>query len=340
MDKFEVVIVGAGPAGLRCAEVLGKSGKKVLLLEKNQVIGPKVCAGGLITGSFEQLGIGREVVEHEFREIVLCTPLAKNRVKRKESIVYTVDRQDLGQWQLKQLERGNVTVRTSARVTAINKDNLVINGTEMVGFDYLVGADGAQSIVRSHLGLETSRFLTAIQYILPTSEYKDIEIHFSSKLFDYFYGWVFPHKDYVSIGCGCNPKTFPVNRLVEEFNAWLKARKINVESGEFQSFMINCDYRGYKFGNVYLAGDAAGLASYLSGEGIYEALISGEEVAREIISPSYHSLKIEELVARKKDHDRISSILERSVIFRNLIFELNSLFMRFNKYSGRIFRKM
>ncbi|MEA3479944.1 MAG: NAD(P)/FAD-dependent oxidoreductase, partial [Bacteroidota bacterium] len=36
MKKFDVIIVGAGPAGLRCAEILGKSALKVLLLEKDE----------------------------------------------------------------------------------------------------------------------------------------------------------------------------------------------------------------------------------------------------------------------------------------------------------------
>ena len=46
-DKYDVIIVGAGPAGLSCAEVLAKGGKSVLVLEKNNEVGPKICAGGL-----------------------------------------------------------------------------------------------------------------------------------------------------------------------------------------------------------------------------------------------------------------------------------------------------
>jgi flavin-dependent dehydrogenase len=33
-EKYDVVIVGAGPGGLRCAEVLGEEGKNVLIVEK------------------------------------------------------------------------------------------------------------------------------------------------------------------------------------------------------------------------------------------------------------------------------------------------------------------
>jgi geranylgeranyl reductase len=55
MESYDVIIVGAGPAGLRCAEVLGGSRLEVLVTEKKSVIGPKVCAGGLtfLNGHFE-----------------------------------------------------------------------------------------------------------------------------------------------------------------------------------------------------------------------------------------------------------------------------------------------
>jgi heterodisulfide reductase subunit A-like polyferredoxin len=48
-EKVDVLIVGAGPAGLSCAKALGDSNLNVLVLEKNKIVGPKVCAGG-ITG--------------------------------------------------------------------------------------------------------------------------------------------------------------------------------------------------------------------------------------------------------------------------------------------------
>jgi flavin-dependent dehydrogenase len=47
MEVFDVIIVGGGPAGLICAETLGKSDKRVLLLEKEANFGDKLCAGGL-----------------------------------------------------------------------------------------------------------------------------------------------------------------------------------------------------------------------------------------------------------------------------------------------------
>ena len=46
-NRYDVVIIGAGPAGLKCAEQLRDSNLSVLLIEKNKIIGPKICAGGL-----------------------------------------------------------------------------------------------------------------------------------------------------------------------------------------------------------------------------------------------------------------------------------------------------
>ena len=62
MEKYDVVIIGAGPAGLKCAEILAKNNKKVLVLEKNKNIGKKVCAGGLTMKDFE-LGIPDKIIQ-------------------------------------------------------------------------------------------------------------------------------------------------------------------------------------------------------------------------------------------------------------------------------------
>jgi len=56
-----------------------------------------------------------------------------------------------------------------------------------------------------------------------------------------------------------------------------------MDSRTFRAFPINCLHRGCRFNdNIFLIGDAAGLASRLAGEGIAYAMISGREVARKI----------------------------------------------------------
>ena len=48
MEKSEVLIVGGGPGGLACATSLARNGVRVVLVERKPVIGPKVCAGGIL----------------------------------------------------------------------------------------------------------------------------------------------------------------------------------------------------------------------------------------------------------------------------------------------------
>jgi geranylgeranyl reductase len=43
----DILIVGAGPGGLTCGRLLAEQGREVVILERNNVIGAKVCAGGI-----------------------------------------------------------------------------------------------------------------------------------------------------------------------------------------------------------------------------------------------------------------------------------------------------
>lgn len=312
MESYEVVIVGAGPAGLNCAEVLGKAGKKVLLLERNAEIGPKVCAGGLTGKSLEYLGIPDELLDYKFKEIIINTPLQSRTVSSDIFFAYTVDRKKFGRWQAEKLNKFDIDIRLKTRVTEIGEDYIVINNSEKTGFKYLVGADGSSSTVRSYLGIKITDLVIAVQYIIPTEKYKNFEMFFDSELFGLGYAWIFPHKGYASIGCGCDIKSMPAKKLREGFDKWLKSRNIDISQGIFQAHPINFDFRGYKFDNIFLVGDAAGLASGMTGEGIYQALISGEEAAKMIIDENYNPVKLQEILRKKDIHNRALRFFERS----------------------------
>jgi flavin-dependent dehydrogenase len=76
---------------------------------------------------------------------------------------------------------------------------------------------------------------------------------------------------------------------------------------------LEVDFRGLHFtGGVHLAGDAAGVPSALTAEGIYSALLTGEEVARGIIDPAHQSHRITRWLRVKRRHDRFAALLRRS----------------------------
>lgn len=67
MESYDVIIVGAGPAGLKCAEIISKNNKKVVVLEKDNILGDKVCAGGLSAKALK-LGIPDNIIQRKFKK--------------------------------------------------------------------------------------------------------------------------------------------------------------------------------------------------------------------------------------------------------------------------------
>lgn len=335
MKKYDVIVVGAGPGGLRCAEVLSGFGKSVLLLERNDEIGPKVCAGGLTRKCFEFLGSPKEIVGRSFHDIVFKKFGSQTRLNSGDNFVHTVKRDVLGKWQLEKLKDTSVEVRTGVEVKEVADGHVVVDG-EKIEYGHLVGADGSSSVVRKYLGIKTTFIGLAFHYIIPTNKrFDDIEIFFDSKLFWAWYSWIFPHNDYVSVGYGCFPKMMSVKKARKNLDDWLGKMKIDVSGADFEAHMINCDYRGFKFGNVFLVGDAAGLASGFTGEGIYQALASGDDVARMIASKKHKPKLIREILWERRIHHFMLVIVAASGVFRNMIFTF-IIWATKSKYAARL----
>ena len=113
----------------------------------------------------------------------------------------------------------------------------------------------------------------------------------------------------------------------EIFIEFLKRFSLDPSILTFRAGTINACYLGHRFGPIYLAGDAAGLASPVTGEGIAQALISGHEVALEILDPTYRSQKIPKLAARHRRTRRTLSFpgLKHLLSMTPLLFKIPSI---------------
>lgn len=161
MKFYDVVIVGAGPAGLACAKKLSEAGRKVLLLEQNSEIGPKVCAGGLIKDNLGDSKIPEDLFEYKFKDIFISNGSKEQLLSASDDLIYMIDRKELGQWQFRKIsEDKNITIKINSRVSEISQNFVIVNGIEKIGFKYLVGSDGSSSLVRRFLGIKTSTPLT------------------------------------------------------------------------------------------------------------------------------------------------------------------------------------
>ncbi|MDD5146406.1 MAG: FAD-dependent oxidoreductase [Candidatus Pacebacteria bacterium] len=332
VDEFyEVVIVGAGPAGLMCAYELQKAKKRVLILEKNSEVGPKVCAGGLTT-KIKNLGFSLEIAEILFSSVIVNVAGVQRFIVNQEPFVGTIERKELGQMMLQRLDPKLIDIRVSHPVVKIGDDYVEVMGQRM-GYKHLVAADGSNSLVRSYLGLPTKKFGLTIQYLVP-QKFSTLELFFDASLFGCGYAWIFPHQNYTSIGCGQFMDPRHGAKLREGFDRWLSLRGIRVDDGELQGGIINFDYRGFEFGNKFLIGDAGGFASGFTGEGIYPALVSGQEAARKIINQSYRTKVITEILHIKRIHEALFSLCSLFSSLDNSGKLLNN-FLRFTSLGFR-----
>ncbi len=325
MEKHDVVIVGAGPAGLKAAEILAGAGKDVLVLEKNEIVGPKVCAGGIST-KCKNLGIPKNLFERSFDSFRLLRSHHDIVVKYNKSVGYTIDRAVLGTYMRKRTEDNGATIRTSSRVTSITKDYVVCCGKK-IKYNYLIGADGSISTLRKYLNLPTNKIGIGMQYLV-NQETDYVMGCFDHKIFGSEYVWIFPYKKSFSVGTSAKLGTKNIPELRKKLDSWCKKRGIDLKGAEFQATTINYDYQGFKFGNIFLVGDAAGLAFGFSGEGIYSAIVSGKIAAQSIIDKNYdYNKDISKLLKHKRLQESILPFLEQEHI-RPILFEFIALGLR------------
>jgi len=333
-----VVIVGAGPGGLHCGEILSRNGATVLILEKKNIIGKKVCAGGITwQGLIER--VPENLIERSFSSQLVYTRLQNVTVRANHPIVATVNRQKLGQFMTETCFSSGCEIIFGANVYSVLDHNISYhynNKNYTVAFDYLVGADGSLSKVRNRLNIAVDRIGIGINYTLP-QEIEHMEWHFHPVALGSGYTWIFPHSDCASAGGYINMDGFRALDLKNTITAWLKNKKIDTTGLKPEAERISCDFRGWNFGKYFLVGDAAGLASPLTGEGIYPAFISAEAVARSILDKKYEAHELKRLIKKHQKHTRMHQMACRNKFAAFVLSEVSALLLRSKVLSFRTF---
>jgi geranylgeranyl reductase len=325
----DILIIGAGPGGLACAKVLAEQGRQVLVLERQREIGPKVCAGGVARNGLLRL-IPEELMERSFPEQYLFTPCQRIVVREKTPVIATVSRKVLGRQMAEQARKAGAEILTGIHVGAV--DGLRITAVRQgaiqeIRCSQLVGADGANSLVRRSLGVPAVHRGTGINFQVP-GICERMERHMNTRIFGCGHAWIFPHKETVSVGAYSSRTGISSGRLKRNLVRWAANRGFQLGDLYCQTALVNYDYRGYSFGPVWLVGDAAGLASGLSCEGIYPAVVSGETVARQILDPGSKDRALTGLVRKQRQHHFLVKLSRQHPACSFLLMELVLLLLR------------
>lgn len=316
-DKYDVIIIGASIAGLECAENLTSSKLSVLVIEKNKKIGDKVCAEGIIPNDLEY--IPKKFINFDFQKVIIHYKNKKVIFPQSKGILSTINRNDFLNYKAENLKKyNNIEIATGISVLKISNNLLGLSNGKKINFKFLVGADGSSSIIRKYLNLPSKKLEIAIQYIIP-KKFDNFEIYLDDKLFGTGYLWIFPNKDYTSIGCGTDLRFMKPKMLRSNFDLWLKENNFDTRDAKFQAALINYDYKGYKFNNVFLAGDAAGLTSGILGKGIYPASLSGKQVAQDIFKTGATPNLVDQWLIKKKQQERYMFFL-KNLFLRKIAF--------------------
>jgi len=290
---YDVIIIGAGPAGTTAGYLLAKSGVSVLLLDRKTFPRKKACAGGITPKAmnifpFDISGFVRRTC-HEVK--IIRPGNASFVVKADAPLCYITKRMDLDAYALDKaakvgcrFEKIDNIIRLDQDESGVGLTMLRDGKTEVVRAGYLIGADGANSKIRRLIGDHGRGIikLPAIEADVPVQNagIYPMTFDFSREIKGYY--WMFPRKKHVNIGIFSACSQGSMNQtLLKQY-----ARE------HFNTDILS-DIKGYPIATsagaphpgknrVLLAGDAAGLAEPLLGEGIYAAVKSGTLAAQAV----------------------------------------------------------
>jgi geranylgeranyl reductase family protein len=295
MERFDVLVVGAGPAGSTAAYRLASAGASVLLADKAQFPRDKPCGGGLTMRAVRQLPFSVEpVVEDRTMRVRFGLDFTR-RVERAvdEPLVLMTQRKRLDAFLVEQAAKAGAEFRDGVKVSdlALEDDGARarVNGSSVTAAHALL-ADGANGVSARAVGLDDGReHGVALEANVPYGVVREEDYRglLCLELANVpgGYGWVFPKGDHVNVGVGGWEREGP--RLREHLARFCREYDIPESSLE--------DVRGYRLplvhprarlakGRVALLGDAAGLVDPLSGDGMYEAFLSAKLATEAVLA--------------------------------------------------------
>ena len=296
MQHFDVLVVGAGPAGSATAIHLSRGGARVLLADRARFPRDKPCGGGVTGRALKQAPCDiAPVVERVVDTFELRLHYRQSfRRSSTEPLILMTQRRRLDAFLAEQAVAAGATFVDDTRVEQIEIGAAGVTATvggSPVAADVIVGADGANGVVARAAGLEDGIVRgVALEGNVPWS-LLDLDRFAATAVVELGapaggYGWLFPKGDHANLGVGGWATEGPHLR---EHLARL-ARTYDVDPAAIT------DVRGHRLPmrrvgastpageHVVLVGDAAGLVDPLSGDGMYEAFTSARLAAEAILA--------------------------------------------------------
>ncbi|MDX2401672.1 geranylgeranyl reductase family protein [Streptomyces microflavus] len=289
---WDVVVVGAGPAGASAAYAAAVAGRRVLLLEKAELPRYKTCGGGIIGFSRDSLPPGFELpLKDRIHAVTFSLDGKFSRTRRSRRMLFgLINRPEFDAGLVEEAQKAGAELRTGASVVRVEQHGpavpdrrtvaLVLAGGETVLARAVVGADGSAGRIGAHVGVKLDQVDLGLEAEIPVPA-TVAEDWAGRVLIDWgpmpgSYGWVFPKGDTLTVGViSARGDGAGTKRYLEDFIArlGLAGFEPSVSSGHLTR--CRSDDSPLSRGRVVVCGDAAGLLEPWTREGISFALRSG-----------------------------------------------------------------
>nr|WP_148208146.1 NAD(P)/FAD-dependent oxidoreductase [Methanosphaerula palustris] len=285
MKPYDVVVVGAGPAGTAAAASCAAAGLSTLVIEEHGTIGyPVQCAGLLSEAAFAECRVSERPVLNTVRGARIASDLGGSLLfDAGKTKAFVVDRGLLDREMAVAAADAGAEFMLKTGFTSISGDRVMtcgIHGEQSIGYRLLIGADGPRSMVTRSLGLPRAQtYLSGIQADLAVADPVDprfVEIYPDAS--PEFFGWQIPLAPRrIRVGlCG----TCGVREKFERFQARFPGSCLHLVTGTIPLGVIGKTYGK----QALIVGDAAGFAKPTSGGGVYTGIRSARLAAETAIA--------------------------------------------------------
>lgn len=283
-DYFDVLIVGAGPAGSSAARAAAEADANVLIIEKRRRIGePARCAGYIPRLLAQRVKVPAEAIAQEIRGMITFMP--DGDVLRKSAPGFILNRAKFDQALAAEAQRVGAKILTETRAISKEGDRVKVLGPSGKGeirASVIIGADGPDSTVGSWIGQKNRKVMWALQQTVQLRQpAHDTEVYFGRE-YPGGYAWLFPKGGAANVGVGVQRGLGGVAKeALRAFKEKIKDRigqVLDITAGPIPvgGPLRSIDRRE----KIILVGDAAGHTHAVTGGGIPQAVLCGAMAGR------------------------------------------------------------